>query len=174
MNKTVENVLQAFDNVVFYYEIICKNIYDNSYVIINEVTCDQLYRHVIDDFGSFIPNCFDVVKENEKYYLTMTLTIDDSFDYNDDYLEQIATKENMIAAFDTNEYDIDGVLVASMDNKLSFLTDGKFVIPKYFTDSVYIEYNDGQFTHEKSFDAIFKFSKAVPVDNEDFILDYIC
>ncbi len=85
-----------------------------------EITVDCLHRHVIDNFGGCETNSFEVLSENGKQYLSMTLKVGEEYT-NADYYNSPATHKN---------------IKLTMPELVS--ADSKLPIPKFFSDDVYI------------------------------------
>jgi hypothetical protein len=114
ISVSINEVLGMLENATFYYEILTDRVIDN------ELSVDQLHRHVLEDFGIYETNSYDIVtRENGKQYLSMTLRMgDDTYSECDNNDE--ATPENITMYFP--EMSI----------------GGKFIIPKSFKDEMYV------------------------------------
>lgn len=148
---TIEDVMVLLESTVFHYEIM------STKKINDEPTIDCLYRHILEEFGGYDTNYYNIVTENDKQYLTMRLIFDPEF-YDEDYVTKPATVENIKLCF--SEYQ---ELISD---------DGKFIIPMIFEDSIYPldpNHPDDYDAYMESIDVEFKFSKV----EEKALLEYI-
>jgi hypothetical protein len=141
ISVSISEVLGMLENAVFYYEILTNRVIDA------EPSIDQLHRHVLEDFGYYETNSYDIVTMGKKQYLSMTLRLDE-FSYEDD---DEATPENM------NMYFAETV------------ENGKLIIPKSFVDEMYIV-NPEDDTDYETIEVEMRFDK---VDGDIDLLQYI-
>lgn len=156
--ETIGNVIEWLYSNVFYYEIMTNE------EIEPDPTEDALHRHILEDFVGFDSNSYEVLYhiDDRKWYLLMTLEIGN---YCDEYEHLPATVSNLrLATSDCPE------MIFSNHSDTFDRTDesqGKFIIPESFFDSVYPVDEDDYYGN--SIDVTFKFAKV----EDDRLIKYL-
>lgn len=135
---TIDEVLAALQNTIFYYEIL------TDQKVCAEATEDALHRHYLNDFGGYATNGYEIIQLKNKQYLLIWIYIHPDIEYLEEDTELIATPKNIKKCFD--------------DINLP-LKNGKFILPKEFEDSIYPEDPKGEDKYIDSVNATFKFYK---------------
>lgn len=111
---TIGKIIETLENAVFHYEILIDQPIDV------DLTVDVLYGSKLEDFDGYETNSYNIYKKEDKYYLSITLKVND-VDL-DKFGQMSVNIDNMNSCFSSD-----------------MICEDRLVIPNYFEHEVYID-----------------------------------